>query len=725
MASRQLRKLRKQKELLSSQNEAPSGPDESEDEPIHTQPRVNAFSGFAALGMDDDDDGDDDNDENDDDEKQDLPKETSADHEDEQGAEEEEAPVKKTKKPKKKKRKAKKVETPAKDEHDSLDEIDRVLEELKLANPRESGKSNAPSTATTSTGQLSELLQINFQHLKAMNEMRKLFGRAMETAQSEDQENRPQAAGQHGVDLETFLNTHPADGPRRPGQAKKTMFETVLRTNPFIEGKKTWPRDSAHGLKMVCLSKGEDGSAEFAFAHDKIYEDLEMSFFGLVQMYDPMQLVYFLHRHPYHVSSLIQVSKIAKQDQNSALASDLIERALFTFGRASLSDFRKKLEQGKVRMDFNRPNNRQFYLAGYNMIKNLVMKGTFRTALEWTKLFLSLNHKDPYAMVNWAHALAIRAHEAQWFVDLCNSRLLDETHGVDTSLYIKQSLPLAKLQLKDEAGAREILIAGIQKLPWLFCSLFGALNLDAPKSVWGIQPRDPEEDLHTKLYIHMAKDLWNNPQAIALLQDAANAAPRVDFASLPAGPQVSLATARFVYLDNTPELMSAVPRELLYQTVNFDFDPLPPRLEENIFSNQTQPLPWVTTAEDRRRRQLEMQERLAQQLAQEIEPAWREPEAPFDAAAAGSFSGGESDVDLDLHRDVDINEDEDETADTGRGFMRRLLDRLMPDRPQDSEDAQESAHATDAPNRAGAGRNIPGAWVEDGDEEEDLHYSRG
>ncbi|KAK3320668.1 transcriptional repressor TCF25-domain-containing protein [Cercophora scortea] len=723
MASRQLRKLRKQQELLSMQDEAPSVTDESEDEPIHTKPRVNAFSGFAALGMDDNDD-DDGNDNDDDDEKKadenSLPKEASADHDDEKEDEEEEAPVKKTKKPRKKKKKAKKAEAPPKDEHDSLDEIDRVLEELKLANPRGSGKPNAPSAATTSTGQLSELLQINFQHLKAMNEMRKLFGRAMETAQSEDQGNRPQTAGQHGVDLETFLNTHPADGPIRPGQAKKTMFETVLRTNPFIEGKKTWPRDSAHGLKMVCLSKGDDGTAEFAFAHDKIYEDLEMSFFGLVQMYDPMQLVYFLHRHPYHVSSLIQVSKIAKQDQNSALASDLIERALFTFGRASLSDFRKKLEQGKVRMDFKRPNNRQFYLAGYNMIKNLVMKGTFRTALEWTKLFLSINHKDPYAMVNWAHALAIRAHEAQWFVDLCNSSLLDETHGVDTSLYIKQSLPLAKLQLKDEAGAREALIAGIEKLPWLFCSLFGALNLDAPKSVWGIQPRDPEEDLHTKLYIHMTKDLWGSPQAVALLKDAANAARRVEFASLPASPEVSLATARFVYLDNTPELMSAVPRQLLYQTVNFDFDPLPPRLEDNIFSNKTQPLPWLTTAEDRQRRHLEMQERLAQQLAQEIEPRWRDPDGD-----AGAFGGGESDLDLDPHLDVDVNgdEDEDETAEAGRGFMRRLLDRLMPERPQGSEDAQQQPeHATDAPSPAGAGRNIPGAWVEDDDEEED--YSR-
>nr|CAD70314.1 conserved hypothetical protein [Neurospora crassa] len=550
MATRQMRKLQKQQELLRLKNEAEREDEESEDEPIVTKPKPNAFAGFAAFGGGDD--GDDDQDtEEETKEAEDVPEPV--------------APAKKSKKSKKKKKKGKKTESPApeKEEEDDLDEIDRVLEELKLKDNKNPVSDIATSNTANSTSQINELLRVNFQHLKAINEMRKLFGSAIEAARAEqaaeaNSRQQQRGAARQNVDLETFLSVPPAVQQQL---GKRSMFETVLRTNPFIEGKKTWPRDSTRGLKMVRVTEsfnGEPGVAEFAFAHDKTYDALEGNFYGLVQMYDPMQLVYFLSRYPYHVSSLIQVSKVAHQDQNSYLAHDLIERALFTFGRVSLSDFRKRLGDGTARLDFNRPENRQFFLAGYNQIKNLVLKGTYRTALEWAKFVLSVNHDDPYGVLNWIHILAIRAYEAKWFIELCNSPLIA---NLGTGRYVKATLPLAKLQLKDNAGARAAAIESIEELPWLYCALFSALNIDTPRSVWGVQPRDDEEALHTKLYVHLAKDIWNNPAAISLLTEAANAARKVDFFGLPPSPVVSLATARFVYLDNTPELMSAVPAQ--------------------------------------------------------------------------------------------------------------------------------------------------------------------
>jgi hypothetical protein len=600
MASRQLRKLRKQQELLKLQNEGAVGSEESEDEPIVTKPRGNPFSGFAALG--DEGDGADDDDE--DDEQQRSEAEDAAPQQvtQEQASGQGEPPKKGKKKPKKKKKKGKQpaeASTPAREEGESVDEIDRVLEELRL----EAQGSNDPSAGPTkllgedeTTHALSALLSINFQHLKAINEMRRLFGKAIDAAEGEERtEDRRRGALPQNMDLETYLSAraaHPGQGP----QANKSLFDTVIRTNPFIDGKKTWPRGTAQGLKMIRVSDGEPGRSgsqtgevEFAFAHDDNYDGLEEAFMMLVQAYDPMQLVHFLHRYPYHVSTLIQVSKVARQDQNSALAADLIERALFTLGRVSLSEFRKKLEKGLARVDFRRPENRQFFLGGYNYIQGLILKGTYRTALEWAKLFLSLDHADPYGMRNWIHVLAIRAHEAQWFIDFCD---MDSANPFST--YIKQTLPLAYLQLKDTEKAKTTLIHGMETLPWLYCSLFSALNLDAPKSIWGIQPRDEDEHLHTEMYIQMTKDLWNTPQTISLLKDAAALATRVaDPSTLPSGPRVDLAIARFIYLDNTPALMSLVPRGMLHASPNFDFDPLPPPKEQNIFSSPTQELPWA------------------------------------------------------------------------------------------------------------------------------------
>lgn len=710
MASRQLRKLRQQQDLLKLQTAAEEAHESSEDEP---QPSViqrkNVFSAFAALG---DDGGD--NDSNDDEQQsdQDEPRPATSLNAGADGQGHDAAAPKKSKKSKKKKKKGKKPDiapATAEDSRQSLDDIDRALQELKLVDSKKEASTTAQSTTTTAVDQLRGLLRINFHHLKAMNEMRKLFGKTIETAESEStsQAARQRARAQD-VNLETFLSATSAGPPGRAPQP--VMFSTVLRSNPFIEGKKTWPKGSTLGLKMIPVPHDGKDVEEYAFVHDQQYDELESKFFRLVQMYDPMQLVYCLQRYPYHISSLIQVSKYAKtQDQNPVLAADLIERALFTFGRASLKGFRDRLEQGRVFMDFARPENRQFYLAGWNLIQYLVSKGTVRTALEWSKLFLSLNHEDPYAMINWIHILAIRAHEARWFVDLCGSKVLDETRGLPISSYIKQTLPLAYLQLGDLPLAKVALIEGMERLPWLYCSLFSALNLDAPKSIWGVQPRDDDEALHTKLYIHMAKDLWSNPQVISLLLDAGNAAQRVEADSLPPGPRVSLSTARFIYLDNKPELMSAVPRKMLHASPNYEFDPLPPPKEQNIFSSPGQELPWKpsTSANDLY-----------------LPPFLNDPRvrAAFrrrDAGAVGDDGGDEGDDDWNeeqqrhveevFRTEVEAVQNGTTPIDANRGFLGRILNLMMGD--------ASGLPAMDFDY--GDRMDMPGSWGDDNEWEED------
>ncbi|KAK3297864.1 transcriptional repressor TCF25-domain-containing protein, partial [Chaetomium fimeti] len=581
MSSRQLRKLQKQKEeeLLNLQHVAADkgGEESSEDEPIVTKPRGNMFSGFAALQDDDENENE-------------SSEEEPAHQAPQEQAVEQVAPAKTSKKSKKKKKKGKqtKPSAPAQNEAKSIDEVDRALEELKLeAYP--SGGSVVAAPADKATNILDKLLRINLQHLKAINEMRMIFGKAIDVAELEQRSegNQQPVRRGEGVNLETFLSASAGN----VGQGNRGVFEATLRANPFVDGKRTWPPGTPLGLKMIRVSDESQDEVEFAFAHDSNYDSLESGFFGLVQMLDPMQIVTYLYRYPYHVSSLLQVSKVAQQDQNSALAADLIERAVFTFGRVSLNGFRKKLETGQARLSFARPENRQFYLAGFNLIQKLALKGTYLTALEWSKLLLSLNHDDPYAVVNWIHVLAIRAQESEWFIDFCNSPLFDDPKNV----YAKQSLPLAHLQLDDTPTAISTLVEGMKTLPWLYCALFSALNLDTPQPVWGIQPRDDDEALHTKLYIHLTKELWSTPQRTSLLKQAAATIPTaISTRDLPPPTAVSLATTRFVFLDNAPALMAAVPRGMLHAaSPNFEFDPFPPAREANLFSSPAQSLPWA------------------------------------------------------------------------------------------------------------------------------------
>ncbi|KAK0741830.1 transcriptional repressor TCF25-domain-containing protein [Apiosordaria backusii] len=592
MASRQLRKLRKQQELLSSQNEAPDTKEESsEEEEVVAKPRPSMFS-FAALG----DMGDGNDDDDDDDEEEAEEPEPPKPIEKEVTSPQAEPAKKKSKKKKKKKGKQSAEAAAPEPPKEKEDEIEKALKELNIKSKkqRQAASSSAASTSKQNPDdQLNDLLKIDYRHLKAANEMRRLFGKAMDLAQVEEHQDNRQRTLPENIDLETYLSATAAD-PRRSRQpAKAGMFETLLRTNPFIEGKKSWPRGAAQGLTMKRISEGTPDVVEFTFAHEKAYDDLEGTFFQLVQMGDPMQIIHFLHRNPYHVSSLIQGSKVARQDQNSALAADLVERALFTFGRVTLSDFRRKLEQGKARINFARPENRQFYLAGYNLIQKLILKGTYRTALEWAKLFLSLNHDDPYALLNWVPVLALRSREAEWFIKFCDAITSKSPKAVH---YAVHTLPLAHLQLDDYDTAHEILVKNMETMPWLYCALFSALCLDTPQSIWGNTARTDDDTLHTELYLHISKDLWNNPNAIALLKSAAENArkiPLMELNLLPMSPLPSLPVARWIYLDNTPALMSLVPREMLHNaSPNFEFDPLPPAQKDNIFSSAVQRLPW-------------------------------------------------------------------------------------------------------------------------------------
>ncbi|KAG5980248.1 hypothetical protein E4U55_004249 [Claviceps digitariae] len=589
MSSRQLRKLQQQRELERAQqvDQREGDSDDSEDTEEAVQPVIKPRTNlFAALGGDGE--GEDDDDEDDEDTAVPLTgSQEPQDHEPAPGA-------KKSSK-KKKKKKSKKGKSAANAESVDEDEIDRAIKQLNLGSNSTAGDGTLYSEQLGQDGSLgprkrmNELLAINTYHLRAINEMRNLFGReVIESANAEEQEqanSRRRQRMPQQVDLETFL--------REPPGAKK-LPQVSLRRNVFIQGREHWPRQSAGGLTMLEIGKASDGlSTEYAYVHDKDYDAMQAFFFACVQIGDPMRMVHLLKRVPYHVSTLLQVSSVAKQDQNMALAAELLERALFTFGRVTTSAFRQDIETGRARLDFRRPENRQFWLAGYHYLRSLIRKGTYRTALEWAKLLYALDPSDPYAIRHYIHVLALRAYESTWLMDFFQQ--LDKLGGGHPGdNYLRQSLVLAKLQNNDADGAREVLRTGVQTLPWLYCALFQELNLDAPPSVWGINPATDTSSFWVKMYIYQTKDLWNNAQATALLQQVTQGQDsKIDVSSLPAeDAAVDLGSARLAYLEGQTALLAVTPRHLLDSQPNYEFDPLPPPEHDNIFTGEGTRLPW-------------------------------------------------------------------------------------------------------------------------------------
>jgi hypothetical protein len=701
MSTRQLRKLQRQKELQ-TENAVPKSEEEndvSSDDDLAPAPPKPRVSLFAALGGDGDEEDEDEREES---EAEAQTQEDLKDPETSQQASEAKKSKKKKKKKAKKKQVAEATAAPAV-EDDEEDDIDKALKELKM-NAQKSGAATEAGDQTTS--RVGSLLNINPYHLKAMNEMRNMFGReAMESADAEeeqDQMRRRRGPIQQQVDLETFLR-------ERPGAPK--LPEVTLRRNIFIQGRDHWPRDSAGGLTMKEIRKAPDGSwTEYAYAYEKQYEVVQNTFHVSVSTGDPMRLVHLLKQHPYHISTLLQVSNVAKQDQNMALASELCERALFTFGRLATSSFRQNLELGRARLDFSRPENREFWLAGFRYLLSLIRKGTYRTALEWAKVMFSLDHKDPYGVRFYIHALAIKSRESGWLIDFL-AFLQESPEGYEATDYILQTVVLAKLQLGNAEGAKQELIHGMQKLPWLYCELFQELNLDAPPSVWGIKADGDSRAFWIKLYVSKTKDLWNNTQATTLLRTVASELPRVNTADLPTDDQApDLAAARLAYLEGDTGLLALVPRKLLDRQPNYDSDPLPPDEGDNVFSSESTRLPWVLA-----RGHGGLEGLLLHQHRQ----GRQEPVMP------GAGPGGAWAEDEELLDDEELNRELEEHM--GRGgdasmyeSVMQLLGMLGLGTTGAARGPDDNAPDVPQDNASDAGdRGLPGAWPEDNADDDD------
>ncbi|KFY25608.1 hypothetical protein V493_04565 [Pseudogymnoascus sp. VKM F-4281 (FW-2241)] len=596
MSSRQIRKLQQQRELEQAKlrEAAEEGSDEDEQEDYRPPAKASLFSGFAALQDEDEDDEDDD-------------EETKIDEKTHMSSDEAEPspPPKKAKKSKKKKKKAKakaqETSTAQKPQtKDDGDDIDAALRELNIS-AEKTGQQPQPPTVELDPNyeRMCILLGVNSQHLKVGNEMRNLFGRT--AVGNNDDAGGPVPRGgrrrnraQQQVDLETALK-----GQHAPG---KGLPELTLRRNIFIQGKEEWPRATTGGLTMKLVDDMQfvDGTIEFRFVHDNAYEAVQNQFRVYVEMGDPQNLIGLLQRNPYHISLLLQVSKIAKDQSDHSLSNDLVERALFSFGRAATSLFATKISLGKARMDFARPENRELWLAGYHYIRSLTMKGTYRTAFEWAKLLLLLDlEDDPYCMRLVLHHLALRSHQFEWLIEALSRRMF-----ADDKLFVEDlqlpSVALAHMHLKHGAECREVLGRAIKKFPYLFCMLFKELNLDdAPPSIWGILPRTNGEEFYSGIYIRQTKDLWSTPEATSLLVEVAHAVGKSDPKDIVPISDLcmDLDAARFIYLDNTPALMSLVPSNIMHRIPNSDSDPLPPEAEMNIFSHPTQRLAFATGAD--------------------------------------------------------------------------------------------------------------------------------
>lgn len=575
MSSRAIRKLQKLREQEQEQ-EQEQHDESNDDEPAHpAKPKFNAFDLLNA-----------DNDEAEDSEE-DLQESMTQVHK----PEPEPAKLKSASKKKKKKKAKTQPSTepaPKQPEDAELDEIDRALKDLATDGQLPAGTESsaiaqadrdAPFSKTTDG-----LLSVEPKFLNAMNEMRRLFGNVV--LENFDQPadagtGRRRDRNREMVDLGQALT-----GRYSPASRGQSLAGVTLRRNVLMQGKDEWPRAPSGGLGMELVEKLSSGETFYRIVHNTAYQDVQRQFDVCVESMDPQRLIQHLQYNPYHISTLLQVSEIAKHQGDHAVSADLLERALFNIGRSAHSSFGSRLKEGQARLDFLRMENRELWLVGWRYIANLGMKGTWRTAYEWAKLLLSLNNSDPYCMKLLIDQLALRGREYVQFVDLCTqTRFSRDWNHLPN---IQCSLVMAYLRLNKPQECRRQLHLAMSRYPWVFNRLAQELDLQhIPKQIWGKMPPTGSHELLTELYIARAKDLWNTPEAISLIMEIADSLSGEAEPLEP--PEITLDIARHVVLSDIPKVTTHLPNHFVSGRLSSS-DPLPP-YESEAFQQQSDPTP--------------------------------------------------------------------------------------------------------------------------------------
>lgn len=208
----------------------------------------------------------------------------------------------------------------------------------------------------------------------------------------------------------------------------------------------------------------------------------------------------------------------------------------------------------------------------------MTVRATWRTALEWAKLMLSMDpEQDPYCIGLLFDQLALRGRDPQAVVDLVETDYLQRLWKVPPNLAF--SVALAHDRLKQPQKARSTLRNAVKEYPWIASRLCKELDISPiPKPVWGKEPNSDYQEILCQLYVPKAKDLWNTTEATSLLVEVCYTFEEElgvgeDPYWLVQIPEVDL--ARHVILSDNQSLMALLDTRVKSRYTSVS-DPLPP-----------------------------------------------------------------------------------------------------------------------------------------------------
>ncbi|KAJ3342953.1 Transcription factor 25 [Gonapodya sp. JEL0774] len=517
------------------------------------------------------------------------------------------------------------------------DEIDRAVRELNAKLGPMVVKSPPPTSSAARPSvflKYRSLLSASPKYLDPEADLRRLLGQNFDDGAHRRRGARPAPAGVRGA----------------PTRMKKTVL---------VKLNQEWPRLERLGLEMELVTTVGEVNV-FGYSHGSKYMEIEKAFISAVYSFDPNPLANIVRRHPYHVSTLLQLSEVYRHSGDAQTAVDLLERAIFsleyafhprfapfTLSSANAGSATSTTTSSHPTLPYSNPLNRIFYIALCKHAQALSRGSRHRTALEVAKLMLSTSIVagpvggtipidastavwgddgwDPLGFWNFLDALALRAGEGKWFVDLCAA--LDETaeawskaleqHEDQNWTEVEKSVARTAVMLrllpnmvigraaatfrfeeeesKGHGESTKLLVDALKEYPMVIPLLYDKLEIhdEEPsvaiirEEIASIDAKNPTSVAgrtlrYCKAYATLSHSIWSAPAQLSFLRSATSqlfaANPHLRASATAPRPMHTKEPSsfhRFLFLTDDATLQALIPEQLLARGMLLH-DPLPP-----------------------------------------------------------------------------------------------------------------------------------------------------
>ncbi|KAF9777698.1 transcriptional repressor TCF25-domain-containing protein, partial [Thelephora terrestris] len=233
-----------------------------------------------------------------------------------------------------------------------------------------------------------------------------------------------------------------------------------------------WPPQLREGLSIRQLTPNEHEDKLFRHGwsgrqevwwtveYGKKYRAITMAFMQIVMSGDPEGFNHLLRAQPYHADTLLQLAEVYSHREEYSTASDFIDRALLTYERAFIGAF--NFMGGCHRLDFDRVENRPFFLALHRQLVDLHRRGCTRTAFEFAKLLYSLDPwTDPHGSLLHLDGLALKAGMHEWILGVWEY-FETEQDGLEGRM-----IPTDATGSQDHTSSVQAFVAAVSRFPSL------------------------------------------------------------------------------------------------------------------------------------------------------------------------------------------------------------------------------------------------------------------